>query len=275
MKPESGWLNKWRSLFGGKPVSGLLLNLGCGRHFHPDWTNVDYSAAGPGVLKHDLRAPLPFPDGSCAVVYHSHVLEHFPKRFAPQFLRECHRALEPGGILRVVVPDLETIARLYLKALEGALSGDAGAAHRHEWLTLEMLDQLVRDQSGGEMLRYWKRNPIPAESFVIERLGKEAGDIIQQLRAHPPAPEPAAAPCRAPEEIIAFRETGEIHQWMYDRFSLARLLTETGFLDPQVCAADQSRIPNFVAYGLDTNPDGTVRKPDSLFMEAAKPRTSG
>jgi predicted SAM-dependent methyltransferase len=275
MKPESGWLNKWKGLFGGKQVSGLLLNLGCGKHFHPVWTNVDFSAAGPGVLKHDLRKPLPFPDGSCAVVYHSHLLEHFSRPLAPRFLKECHRLLEPGGILRVVVPDLETIARLYLKALEGALSGDAEAAHRHEWMTLELLDQMVRDQSGGEMLKYWKRNPMPAESFVLERMGKEAGDIIRQLREHPPAAEPAHPPCRAPEEIAAFRETGEIHQWMYDRHSLAKILEQAGFAEVSVCAAAESRIPHFVSYHLDTNADGSVRKPDSLFMEAVKPGTPG
>jgi hypothetical protein len=57
---------------------------------------------------------------------------------------------------------------------------------------------------------------------------------------------------------------------MYDRFSLRRVLEQSGFRDPRRCAADQSRIPEFASYDLDTV-GGRVRKPDSLFMEAVKP----
>jgi len=38
-----------------------------------------------------------------------------------------------------------------------------------------------------------------------------------------------------------------------------------------VCKADESRITDFVSYRLDTDEAGTVRKPDSLFIEASKP----
>ncbi|MEM9703666.1 MAG: class I SAM-dependent methyltransferase, partial [Planctomycetota bacterium] len=60
----------------------------------------------PGVLAHDLRDPLPFEDGAYDFVYHSHVLEHFRPADVPAFLSECRRVLRPGGVLRVVVPDL-------------------------------------------------------------------------------------------------------------------------------------------------------------------------
>ena len=140
---------------------------------HEDWVNLDLVAHLPGVIAHDIRNGLPFGDNSFSAVYHSHVLEHLRRSAAPAFLRECYRVLAPGGILRVVVPDLEAIARLYLKNLEGAVAGDAEAARRHEWMLLELLDQMVRDEGGGEMLRYWRQNPMPAESFVIERMGSE------------------------------------------------------------------------------------------------------
>jgi hypothetical protein len=82
---------------------------------------------------------------------------------------------------------------------------------------------------------------------------------------------PAPPRRRSPGQIAKFRESGEIHQWMYDRFSLSRLLRQAGFAEDRVCAAGQSGIPNFNSYGLDLTADGAVRKPDSLFMEAAKP----
>ena len=68
-----------------------------------------------------------------------------------------------------------------------------------------------------------------------------------------------------------FRASGEIHRWMYDKFSLGRLLGEIGFTDICVCKFDESRIPNFTSYLLDNTPKGTIRKADSLFMEAKKP----
>src|SRR5688572_13614475 len=105
-----------------------LLNVGCGGHFHPAWTNLDLNAATPDVLKHDLREGLPFPADYFDAVYHSHVLEHLARDEASRFLAGCYRVLRPGGVLRVVVPDLEAIARLYLQTLEGAVAGDSRQA---------------------------------------------------------------------------------------------------------------------------------------------------
>lgn len=259
-----------KQMFKGQPGGNQLLNLGCGACFHPEWVNVDFASGDPSVIQHDLRTPLPFGDRSCRVVYHSHVLEHFEKSFAPVFLRECHRVLVPGGVLRVVVPDLETIARLYLQNLDGALANDPQAARRHEWMQIELLDQLARERSGGEMLRYWKQNPMPAEKFVIQRMGREVLRFLEYFRSQPPAPAATAQPSD-PAEVGKFRLSGEVHKWMYDRVSLRNLLESVGFGDVKVCAASESRIPEFARYGLDLHTDGTVRKPDSLFMEASKP----
>jgi predicted SAM-dependent methyltransferase len=250
-----------------------MLNLGCGKRFHPDWVNVDFCACAPEVLACDLSQGLPFPDADFDVVYHSHVLEHFPRQHGLGFLRECRRVLKPGGILRCAVPDLEAMARLYLSLLEGALAGDQRSRERYEWIMLEMFDQMVRERSGGEMLEYWKREPMPAEDFVIERVGGEVRQALAALRsagktrpADAPPPEPLPRPDAA--AIGAFRVSGEAHHWMYDRYSLARALEEAGFAQPHPCRADESAIPGFNAYLLDIEPDGAVRKPDSLFMEA-------
>jgi hypothetical protein len=66
-----------------------------------------------------------------------------------------------------------------------------------------------------------------------------------------------------------FRASGEIHQWIYDRYSLGRALVRAGFINPRVASATDSLIPGFTEYGLDVV-GGRVRKPDSLFMEALK-----
>ncbi len=35
-----------------------LLNVGCGSHHHPNWTNLDLVTAAPGVVEHDLPFPV-------------------------------------------------------------------------------------------------------------------------------------------------------------------------------------------------------------------------
>ena len=221
------------------------------------------------VMRHDLRAALPFKNDEFDGVYHSHVLEHLPRADGERFLRECWRVLLPGGTIRVVVPDLETLARLYLKHLEGAVEGDAEAARRYEWSVIEMIDQMVRERSGGEMLRYWQQNPMPAEGFVIERMGHEVTRVLERLRATGAQASADAKSAREPDP--QFWRGGELHKWMYDRYSLARSLESAGFVEPRVCAANRSAIPDFASYNLDTDELGRVRKPDSLFMEARKP----
>ncbi len=72
-------------------------------------------------------------------------------------------------------------------------------------------------------------------------------------------------------EIGRYRLEGEVHQWMYDRFSLARLLLVNGFIDPTLMQPETSQIEGWIDYHLEVGEDGTVHKPDSFVMEARKP----
>ena len=269
------------------------VNLGCGSRYHPAWTNYDIVSTGPGVIAHDLSTGIPLPDASRDVVYHSHVLEHLRRPDAERFMRECRRVLRPGGIIRVAVPDLERIARTYLCKLEGALSGDRLAEADYDWIMLELYDQTVREESGGEMKRFLAQAALSNESFVYDRIGVEGRLIREQLRRDAAAAEGnggsrglrslvravrdrlralmfSARDARA-REVGGFRLRGEVHQWMYDRFSLGRLMLRTGFGNPLVQTAHTSLIDGWAEFHLDTLADGTVNKPDSLYMEAVRP----
>jgi len=274
------------------------LNLGCGSRYHTDWVNVDIVPQGLDVLQHDLSHRLPFADASFAVVYHAAVLEHMRRPDALTFLSECYRVLKPGGIMRVGVPDLERICQLYLSKLAAALNDDEMAEYDYDWILLELFDQTVREQGGGGMLGYLRQNSLPNETFVYARIGEDGRQLVRSLHrqdSHATCSLPSffrrlrknwralpviarryiargllGASDRRAFDIGRFRLAGEVHQWMYDRYSLARLLEQIGFQPPQLQTASTSQIPDWARFHLDTLPTGEEIKPDLLFMEAMK-----
>jgi|SRR5713226_1512368 len=275
------------------------LNLGCGVRFHPEWENVDFRSTGPGVRAHDLRKGVPYPDAAFEVVYHSHLLEHFPKESALIFLRECYRVLKPEGVIRVVVPDLEAIVRLYLEAQGRASRGERGWAENYDWMLLEMYDQTVREHSGGSCNEFYRQEPVPNWEFVHGRVGAEADAALAYVRANSQRAHSEGASWGSKLRFIdshpwtviqnrivrlllgrgdyealqvgRFRREGEVHRWMYDAYSLARLLRSVGFCEPMRRAPNESLILNWADFHLDAGADGKTHKPDSLFMEASKP----
>lgn len=255
-----------------------LANFGCGTTFHPAWDNYDFVPCGAEVRSVDLRRPLPFDDNVYDAVYSAHTLEHLPRNEAPRVLAEFRRILKPGGILRIVVPDLELMARTYLEQLERAVAGDGEGQANHAWMSVEMIDQMTRTFRGGFMGRMWRSRPLRSRRFIEDRLGTEAAAFLAAVDSGDSkfggtiAPQDVfqiSSPPAADE--LAFRAKGEIHRWMYDRISLRELLASAGFAEVRQCCAAESAIAGFSCYGLDTDENGQVRKPESLFMEAVKP----
>lgn len=57
---------------------------------------------------------LPLPDESCDAIYASHILEHISIWKSQSVLNECARVLAPGGVFRIVIPDVERSIREYV-----------------------------------------------------------------------------------------------------------------------------------------------------------------
>jgi predicted SAM-dependent methyltransferase len=273
-----------------------LLNIGCGSCLNTAFTNVDFVSTAPGVIGCDLRKGIPFADGQFDLVYHSHVLEHFDFHGAQKLLRECHRVLAPGGIIRISVPDLAQWARVYLGAFDAAVRGEPGAPERHAWMQVELLDQMVRTRSGGRFLEFLRQAGADSRPFIESRVGPFSEFV---------PPEEERADARKPDwkaplrpfvrwlksadhrraarirrllggdypawETALFRERGEIHQWMYDSVSLGSELRAAGFAEITVRDAVTSARGDWAAFHLDTFPDGTPRRPNSLYIEASRP----
>jgi len=164
-------------------VSPVLVNIGCGPTWHPAWTNLDIRPPNGQVQAWDVSKGLPFGENKVDVCYASHVLEHLSRDQARALLQEIKRALRPRGIIRLAVPDLEAIAREYLNVLTQAEKGDSTAVKQYEWITLELLDQLVRTESGGEMERYLKSHVRGNTEYIISRIGCGANEYIKRTES--------------------------------------------------------------------------------------------
>lgn len=280
-----------------KKDNSLYLNLGCGSRYLPEWTNVDFVSTNEGVISHNLTLGIPFEDNSFDVVYHSHVLEHFPKNQAEIFISECYRVLKPNGIIRIAVPDLEQIARLYIQQLE-MVKNDSTQINKanYDWSVIELYDQTVRENSGGEMAKFWSQSEIINDHWLIERLGGEYLNFKNGLKNSFNKQGNTAKskfnlkkyfqfsnyrrrflPYLIGEpklfellELARFRRGGEVHQWMYDSYSLGQILKNAGFKEVKKVDAFNSSIKDWTENQWLDVENGNVRKPDSLFMEAKK-----
>jgi SAM-dependent methyltransferase len=188
--------------------------------------------SGP-IIAHNLRKGIPFATGSVDAVYLSHLLEHIDRKDAPTFLSEILRVLRPGGIARIVVPDLLITCRNYLESYEQA-ANDSCSPAAHEETVGALLEQSVRRTS--------RAIPEGAPRAVRKLATLLLGDA---------------------------RRRGETHQWMYDDVGLSGLLTSVGFSRVLKTTWDRSGIRDWNHIALDRTGDGEY-KSHSLYMEAVK-----
>jgi len=133
-----------------KQIRGMVdikLNLGCGSVRPVGWINADSSInahlqrvpwVGKSLAKlinkvsydsnnvvyMNLNKPWRYKTKSVNVVYASHLFEHLSLRSAALFLEESYRCLKPGGVIRLVVPDLYMICKRYIDEYENSNHSD-------------------------------------------------------------------------------------------------------------------------------------------------------
>jgi predicted SAM-dependent methyltransferase len=94
----------------------LYVNVACGPHVLDGFVNVDLHPATRDVVAWDSRRSLPLSDGAARGIRAEQFVEHLETlEELPAFLRDCYRALAPGGVLRVIVPDAERYLRAYCR----------------------------------------------------------------------------------------------------------------------------------------------------------------
>jgi predicted SAM-dependent methyltransferase len=98
----------------GEAQAVTRLNWGCGEYPEPGWINSDVKDV-PGIeISCDILEGLPLPDDTLDYAVSIHALPEIPYGDLVEVLRELRRVLKPGGILRLVLPDLDRGIQAYL-----------------------------------------------------------------------------------------------------------------------------------------------------------------
>jgi predicted SAM-dependent methyltransferase len=272
-----------------------LLNVACGNRFHKDWTNIDFQTSFREVDTVNILEGLPYNDTIFDAVYSGHFLEHLTKTQVDFVLSEIHRVLKHQGIVRVVVPDLENVCREYLDIVSN-IQNDHNEK-KYEWIIIELLDQMVRVDSGGELAKIYQDPETFHDDILREYIFTRVGEKLTPPANSSDSPRrknrvsrlnmknlKRAAfytyvsaikklfPQSIKNSLILNTLVGERHLWMYDTYSLSKKLRESGFVDIKLLPYNESQIQGFSTYLLDNNEDGTPYKgTSSLYCEGRKP----
>jgi SAM-dependent methyltransferase len=96
-------------------VKSRELHLGCG-HIHIEgYCNVDILALPTVDLVDDVKKLNKFPHNYADSIYACHVLEHFTHSEIIPILERWFEVLKPGGEIRISVPDIDRIVKIYLE----------------------------------------------------------------------------------------------------------------------------------------------------------------
>jgi predicted SAM-dependent methyltransferase len=155
-----------------RPAAGreTKLHLGCGGHQIEGWWNVDLQRSGD--LQADLSRSIPVRSGSVDYVHSEDFLEHVDLPRGRHLLSECFRVLRPGGVLRLLTPDLRAIVeRVYL-----------GREARH----LAFCRLNLQADGPCQALNMWLRMEGDAHRFVwdydlLERALTETGFSVRRV----------------------------------------------------------------------------------------------
>jgi predicted SAM-dependent methyltransferase len=154
LQTPEGWINvdgSWNARLAKRPFLRRLLTS---MHFiAKDKSDIPWSSK---IFIHDIRKPLPFPDGSASTIYASHVLEHLYFEEAQRLIREAYRVLGSSGILRVVVPDLNAIVQEYLgERTFGELSPEFGSLRPADRVNYRLLMHWPNRPAGNLLYRIY------------------------------------------------------------------------------------------------------------------------
>ncbi len=270
-----------------------FLNVACGDTFIEDdsWINVDFTSHSPIVKKANILDGLPYEDNTFDVVYSSHFIEHIPVDKIELFFDDVYRILKPGGLIRLVTPDLEFLNNEY------KINYDKKAFKKANFITSLTLDQCVRSVSGGKLKKdmdnFYNSNDTEMINYIKLLIGPDAFEYVDSNDIS--FIEKVLIKVKKDPKFIfnilfmirvkifsfflpkSFRELnlsnasiGEKHMWLYDFNSLSELLKNSSYIDITRTNFNESNYYNYIFSKLDIKNSLPRKGIHQLFVEALK-----
>jgi hypothetical protein len=151
-----GWVSidgSWQARLAGRPVLARLASA---------VTRRDVGHWPRGIVCRDVREGLGVEPGSVSAIYSSHFIEHLKRDEALRFLQDCRAALAPGGVCRIVTPDLRALIDQYLQA--SPASGSAADTFMRASLLAEPNGSSAR----GLLAWYRQRTQFDAHKWLYD-----------------------------------------------------------------------------------------------------------
>lgn len=127
-------------------------------------------------VHHNLEYGIPLPDQSVDYVFSSHFLEHLSKASGAGLMTETMRILRPGGVVRILIPDLAVAVAAYQEgrkeeALEGIFEAwELGDFARHRYMyDYDLLEAMLERVGFTDVRRCQTREGRVPDLEVLDR----------------------------------------------------------------------------------------------------------
>jgi hypothetical protein len=117
-----------------KPENAMWINLGCSDRKLPGFLNVDIRPESGADIIDDVTKLESIKDESVDLIYACHLAEHIPRKEVIPTFKLWYSKLRLGGILRLAVPDIDAVCKLYMETRDlTPLYTSLWGSQRHEF----------------------------------------------------------------------------------------------------------------------------------------------
>ncbi len=166
------------------------LHLGCGEIKIPGYINIDSRKTNATDIIHDIKDLSIFENDSVDEIYACHVLEHFGRFEVNDILKNWNKTLKQNGVLKIAVPDFESICSIYnetnkISLIEGPVIGGQTYENNFHYniFDYDKLKKILLDCGYKSIERYnWKETEHSEiddySQAYIPHMQKETGKLI-------------------------------------------------------------------------------------------------
>jgi len=146
----------------------MKLHIGCGKKYLSGYKHLDVIDYDHVDFVCDARNLSMIETQTVSEIYACHILEHVERNEVPGVLAEWSRVLKPAGVIRIAVPNFESIVEEYIEnkdltSFQGLLYGGQTYDYNFHHVTFDfsMIEKLLKDVGLHEVSRYDWQNFLP------------------------------------------------------------------------------------------------------------------